>query len=64
MSKIVDLKKKLAAMKIKKSNSILLDIDYIEALLEEIETIETNVGDNRTDSENNVPKILHGGNFR
>lgn len=62
MSKIIDLSKKLRAMKINGSKSLLLDVDYIEALLQEIQ--DSNRVDDSKESSPKRPKTIHGGNFR
>ena len=66
MSKIRDLEKKVRAMNIRGSNSLLLDIVYINELLEEIKQIEDRTFEESKSSENekNQSVILHGGKFQ
>ena len=67
MSKIDDLRKKLRAMNIKGSNTLMLDKEYITELLGEIEKIETHSVAKTSEDEKNINKIssdiIHGGKF-
>ena len=66
MSKIEDLQKKLRAMKIRGSKSLLLDVEYITELLDEIQAIEEKVDERSESSEttNITSRIIHGGKFQ
>lgn len=66
---IENLKKRLRVMQARNSNAVTLDIDYVQKLVGEIESLElsnggtNNVSDSETlDSENNS-RIIHGGEF-
>lgn len=69
MSKVDDLRKKLSAMKIKGSKAITLDIDYIQGLVDDIDSIESTINQVvENNNENNLKKngkiVLHGGKFK
>ena len=57
MSKVDDLRKKLSAMKIKGSKAITLDIDYIQGLVDDIDSIESTINQVvENNNENNLKK--------
>ncbi len=69
MSKVLDLKKKLSAMKIKGSKAITLDVDYISELVDEIEKLENQeiqkvIDDDENTYKKNEKIVLHGGKFK
>lgn len=63
MSNIDDLSKKLRAMDIKGSKTLLLDRDYIHRLLEEIEALRPKSVESDNSNSGLSQRVIHGGKF-
>lgn len=65
LTHIDDLKKKIAIMRQRSVNSIALDVEYLEALMSDINELTTTSNNHKDEnSEKREGYILHGGCFR